>query len=131
MDDRQAFKAAFIAECIADGHTTPEQVLDRAEQVKAGWLGGAGKAIGGLLQGIGGAATSFALPAALAAPPIIGAVGGHLAAKAQDVDEDDVASMRRQEMLEELRRQTAKLQRRATARRLSAPSTPRSRAMLR
>lgn len=56
-----------------------------------------------------GTSLRWAIPLGLALPPVAGYVGGNLLARATDVDEEDVDDFRKQEIINEYRRQTTKL----------------------
>jgi hypothetical protein len=114
LTDRENFKFAFMSRCIEEGVTTPTEIhqtvkraideLENPPQEKQAFLGPAIEAISRM--------GSMALPIALAAPPILGAGAGYMAARAGDVDDADVEEVKRQELIQELRRQTQKIQRR-------------------
>lgn len=120
MDDRQHFKAAFIARCIDAGFTTPEQItalVKSAMEKQAIPVISQALDLGKSLISTG---ASWAVPLALAGPPLAGAAAGHLAAKATDVDDFDVDEAKRQEVIDEYRRQTARLKREGLVRRQMA-----------
>jgi hypothetical protein len=135
MDDRQAFKFGFMAHCIEQGLTTPAEMIGAVKEASAtlekqsgfgDFVGGAGKFLGG----VGGSALSWGIPLALAAPPLIGAGIGSMAAKAQDVDDYDVDDAKNQEVIDTYSREAARLRRQGLVRRhgLNAPQRQ-SRAM--
>ncbi len=109
----EAFKVGFLARCVHDG-LTPDQMLDRVKFAsdlleKRAFLGTLlGKGID-LAKGVGGAAMSYGLPLALAAPPILGGAAGYGLAKATDIDDTDVEEIKNRELVEELKRQTGNL----------------------
>ena len=114
LTPRENFKFAFLSRCIESGITTPEEIhqtvkkaLDEldtpAEKQASAWEA---------LSNIGG----WTLAGAAAAPPILGAGLGYAAARAGDVDDADVEEVKRQEVIDELRRQAKRLRhRRQTA----------------
>lgn len=120
LNDRQRFKAAFMGRCIECGYTTPEQMVDRvkAAKEKLRRLDAVEKqaGIGKTLAETGGkafnTALSWSIPLALAAPPIAGYAVGNLAGKAQDLDDTDIDEIKKRELIDELRRQTAYLKKR-------------------
>lgn len=127
----EAFKVGFLARCVED-RLTPEQIKTSAE--KAAALMTKGASITGLLSAAlgktmelgGGAAKtmfSYGVPAALAAPPIIGGIAGYGLARATDIDDTDVSEIKDREVIDELRRQTEKLQRQQANRAAPAKST--------
>lgn len=113
---QEAFKVGFLARCVRDGQT-PDQILARVKQAAA--LLEKRAFLGGLLDAAGGAAKSVAgygLPLALAAPPVLGGLGGYALAKATDVDDTDVDDVKNREIVDELRRQTEALRRQKAVR---------------
>lgn len=117
MDARQAFKCGFIARCVEDGFTTPEQINQLLKSADFDAL----KALGSLASGVGNVASTginWGVPLALAAPPILGAVGGTMAGKATDVDDYDVAEAKNQEIVDEYRRQAERVRRESMLRKL-------------
>jgi hypothetical protein len=112
LTPRQQFKVGFIMQCIQEGDTTPEAIEKRANAI----LGMEKEAVLGKLvdlgKELGGTALSWMIPLGLAAPPIAGAGLGYAAARATDVDDTDVEEARQQELIEEYRRQSAKIKRR-------------------
>lgn len=116
LTDRENFKFAFMSRCIEEGITTPDEIhqtvkraideLESPPQEKK--ADGIAASFMDALSRMG----SVALPVALAAPPILGAGAGYMAARAGDVDDADVEEVKRQELIQELRRQTRKIQRR-------------------
>lgn len=120
LSDREAFKVGFLQRCVRDG-LTPDQMLDRVKA--AGDMLEKRAFVGGLLSGAAGAATGasktlagYGIPLALAAPPIIGGLGGYALAKATDVDDTDATAIKNQELVEEYRRQADRLKRQKAVR---------------
>ena len=112
LTDREAFKSAFIARCIEEGFTTPAQVHTQVKQALDSFKPQEKKAfLGGAVDALSNAA-GWAIPVAAAAPPMIGAGLGYAAARAGDVDDADVSEMKRQELIDELRRHTRQARRR-------------------
>lgn len=113
----EAFKYGFISRCVED-RLTPDQIAASAEKAAAFMEKGA--SLSGLLTTalgktvdfggrLGSTALSYGLPAALAAPPIIGGIAGYGLARATDIDDTDVSEIKDHEVIDELRRQTEKL----------------------
>jgi hypothetical protein len=100
---RADFQRAFLRTCLADGLTL-DQIVDRAEKTAAhaDKLAGAGSEAPSLVNP--SLVRDFGVPFAAAAG--LGALGSHL--KGNWTDEEDV---KKQEVLAELRRQTAMLRR--------------------
>ena len=114
MDDRQHFKAAFIAGCIEAGHTTPQEITALIKQGGGiPFFSQAGDLATSLAESVGG----WALPLGIGLPIGAGALAGYGAAKATDIGEDDVEAAKKQEIIDEYRRQTAKLHREGLVRR--------------
>jgi hypothetical protein len=113
LSDRESFKVGFISRCLEEGFTTPEQIQGQVKKAMD-LIGGAEKQADGVLSrllGMGGSAATVAIPLMLAAPPLAGAAVGYGAARATDIDDVDVEEQKRQEVIDELNRQTAKLRR--------------------
>jgi hypothetical protein len=121
LSAREAFKAGFLARCV-DDRLSPEETEKRAAAALALMDKAAGAVAGALGKGydlgkslIGGA-IGYGLPAALAAPPIAGGLAGYGLARATDVDDTDVAEVKDREVLDEYRRQAARLRRQTAVR---------------
>jgi len=113
LTDRQNFKLAFMSRCIEDGITTPAEIHERVKRAIDELNNGPEKqALVGEVLDFAGRLGGMALPIAFAAPPVLGAGAGYLAARATDVDDADIEEVKRQELIDELRRQTAKARRR-------------------
>lgn len=124
MNDREAFKFGFIQQCIEVGLTTPQDMLSVVKQAGMGagplallYSGGeALKGLAGAVQEFG----SWALPAALVAPPAIGYGLGRLAGRAgNSVSDTDVEGVKNQELIDEYRQQASRLRREGSLRRMS------------
>jgi len=114
LSSRDAFKVGFLSRCVEEGLTL-EEAHERVKEAmdKMGGIVGditsipvkaleAGKAVAAPLL-------SYGLPLAIAAPPILGGVAGYGLAKATDVDDQDPEEVKKQEVADEYRRQTARL----------------------
>ncbi len=62
-------------------------------------------------KGLGGAALGYGIPAAIAAPPVLGGLAGYGLARAGDISDQDVAAIKDQEVMDEYHRQTERLKR--------------------
>src|ERR1019366_9300364 len=118
LSAQEAFKCGFLARCVED-QLTPEQMLVRVKQAsdileKSGF--------GGLLSSLAGkvwdagkgtaqAALTYGLPAALAAPPILGGLAGYGLARGTDISDTDVSELKDREVIDEYKRQTERLER--------------------
>jgi hypothetical protein len=128
LSAKQNFRLGFLQKCADAGMTAAEatQLAERATQIlrmhKAASTGGASSAapsaltlaglgsmlfdnpvtagVGELSRTMGG----YAIPAAMAAPPVIGALTGHLLARSTDVDDETIKAIRKREMISEIRR---------------------------
>jgi hypothetical protein len=118
LSPRERFKVAFLEKCAEDGLTTDE-MLEKVKTAQARikqssfadyakYMGlGALSAATGLTQSLG----DYAVPALLAAPIVGGGVAGHLAATAQEPTDDTVKDIQHDELMNEYKKQTEKLQR--------------------
>jgi hypothetical protein len=110
LSPREAFKVGFISRCVEEGldlpqtHARVKEALDKL----AGLTDLPGKLLD-LSRPVTHNALAYGIPLALAAPPIIGGVGGYLASKGTDIDDTDVEEIQRRELIDEYRRQTARL----------------------
>lgn len=116
MNDRQIFKAAFISECINQGITSPAAIEKHAAELilKAKGLekqSTISDLVGGAVQKV----FDYGMPVAIATPPIIGGLIGATAGKLNDMDEVDVEQAKKEELIEELRRQTDRIAQRRSA----------------
>ena len=122
MTPREAFKFGFLQHCVQQGFSLPQiekiaetLVSSREKQANGegeqnllsqvtGYLPSWGtlKDVGKLIGGAGVLGTA----GLIAAPPILGSVGGYLTAKMTDIDQDTVDDVKRQELIDELDRQT-------------------------
>lgn len=120
-----AFKVGFLLKCAEDG-LTPAETLARVSAARAAvekrafdpidrLANGIGSAFGGVTDVAKGLA-SYAVPAALIAPPAIGALGGYALARATDVDDTDVGEIKNREVIDEYKRQSDKLRRQTAVR---------------
>ena len=132
MTPRQEFKVAFLTRCAAAG-LTPDQVADAAEEMadtlsKTAFVGEAARAAGGLFNAGSkalGVGVGWGLPIAIMAPLAAGYGAGHLAGRLRSTADDaDPEEVKRQELIDEYRRQTA-LARRHREARLAAASLAR------
>jgi hypothetical protein len=116
MDERQRFKLGFITRCIEEGFTTPAEICQRAktaadrigavaQQMEKG--GEWGTPLWEAFKGLG----TLAATGAVVGPPILGGAAGYGLARASDIDEEDIEEAREREIIEELKRQSAKIRR--------------------
>lgn len=109
LDERQQFKAAFIMRCIENGYTTPEEIVGKVKEARekvaiVPGLGRAASTVAGLgTLGIGGA---------LLAPPALGWLAGNQIGQTKNLNDIDADEVKRQELIDELRKQTERLRRR-------------------
>lgn len=116
LTPREAFKYGFLARCLENGqdlagaHAQVKVALDKlaslgsiiSSPLDTGWSA---------LKDMGTAAWALGVPAALAAPPLVGGALGYGASKLTDVDDRDVKTIKNDELEDEYRRQTALLRR--------------------
>lgn len=123
LSTRDAFKVGFLAKCAEQG-LSPEQMLARVEQATTllkqatvtGMVGTLGSKLIDVLRGIGAGTFEYGVPVALAAPPILGGMAGYGLARATDIDDTDVGEVKDREVIDEYKRQTAKLLRQRAVR---------------
>ena len=113
LSELESFKVGFINRCVEDGLSTEEalfRVKSASDQLDAveKQAGTFGDIVGGgadLAQYIG----NKALLAGLVVPPVLGGLAGYSHAKLTDVDDDDVDDFKKQELIDEFKRQSEKL----------------------
>jgi hypothetical protein len=111
LSPRENFKFAFLSRCIESGITTPEEIHQTVKRALDELSTPAEKRAGGamdLLRDFSG----WTLAGMAAAPPVLGAGLGYATARAGDVDDADVEEVKRQEVIDELKRQAKRLRRR-------------------
>lgn len=132
MDERQRFKLGFISRCIEDGFTTPADICQRAKTAAdhlenmAPPLEKEGQGFASVLWDAAKSMGTLGISAALVAPPVLGGVAGYGLARAGDIDEEDVEEAKQRELVEELKRQSAKIRRQQRVRSRSKDPTPAS-----
>lgn len=118
LSPKDSFRVGFLARC-ADAGMTPEQTLSAVESARekvAGVISTiAGKTMDAA-KGVAGGLAGWGIPLAIAAPPMLGVLGGMGLAKATDIDDTDVEDVKSQEVTEELDRQADALRRQQAAR---------------
>lgn len=133
LSSRDAFKVGFLHRCVEAGLGPDqiERVVKQAEDKMAaapGWwspvISGGSRLLGGATRlgqaGLGAAsnlASEWALPAALIAPPALGALAGWGLARGSDIDDIDIDEIKDNELLGEYRRQLTDLERKELVRR--------------
>lgn len=118
---RRAFKLAFMQKCAEAGHTLEEtkQIATAAlsEITKQAFslsdVTGPVTSVGGKALDVAGNVLSPLSTATLSAlafgPPALGLMGGYSLARATDIDDTDVAQIRKARLIDEYRRQTQRL----------------------
>jgi hypothetical protein len=115
LTPREAFKIGFLTRCVEDG-LTPTQTLRAVKSAtdlfeKRAFLGTIlGQGLDAV-KGVAGGMAHYGVPLALAAPPIAGGLAGYGLAKATDVDDTDVDAIKNRELVDEYKRQAARLHR--------------------
>lgn len=115
MTEKEAFVLGFIHRCVADG-LNAEQIsaqVKKAEDVLSAALNHAEKRAGilGDVAGAVGNVATTALPLAIAAPPILGGLGGYALARATDIDDTDVEDVKSRELIDTYKVEAEKLRR--------------------
>jgi hypothetical protein len=120
MTPQEAFRLGFLARCV-ENKLTPEQthelaktafdVLEKQAVQPFQAVVDAAKAVGYPTLALG-----------LAAPPAVGGLAAYFNNKATDIDEDDVESIKRQELISQYRRMTDQLNRASELRKLKQGS---------
>lgn len=109
MTPREAFRFGFLARCV-ESNLTPEQTHELAKTA----FDVLEKQAMQPVQAMVDAAKAVGYPAAalaLAAPPALGGLAAYFSNKATDIDDDDVESIKRQELISQYRRMTDQLNR--------------------
>ncbi len=111
----EAFKVGFLARCVEDG-LTPDRIAASVKTAadlmeKDAILGGLLGQVADFGKGAVGAAAKYGIPAAIAAPPMLGAAGAYGLSRLTDIDDRDVEDVKNREVVEEYARQTEKLRR--------------------
>lgn len=118
MTPQEAFKIGFLARCV-EGGLSDEQTnalakraadLVGEQEKSASITEAAGKAIGGVMEA-GGKVVYPLAALALATPPALGGLAAYFKNQATDIDEDDVESVKRQELIAQYRRMADQLRR--------------------
>jgi hypothetical protein len=117
LSPRDQFKVAFLEKCAKEG-LTPDEILtrvkiaqDRVKQAETDILKTLATFGSSALTGVGDAIQNIGIPAALMAPPIVGALGGRALAKLQEPTDDNVKDIQHEELMSEYRRQIKQLAR--------------------
>lgn len=111
----EAFKCGFLSRCIEDG-LAPEEIARSVKVAcdlleKEAVVGSLLSSVAELGKGAVGAAAHYGIPAAIVAPPLLGAAGAYGLAKMTDIDDRDVEDVKNREVIDEYARQTDKLKR--------------------
>jgi hypothetical protein len=122
LTDLETFKAGFLTRCVEEGISTDE-ALSRVKSASArldamekqadipgyGMLRDLLKGIAGVATPVVSKATDLATTAGVFGPPILGGIAGYGVSKMTDVDEEDVDDIKKEELVDEYRRQAHKL----------------------
>lgn len=120
LSGKESFKVGFLSRCIEEGISN-EEALQRIKAAsdavdaleKQAGIYDIGKDIGGfasgLLSPIVGQAAGLAKNIGIFGPPALGAGAGYLHSKLTDVDEEDVEDIKKEELIDEYRRQAERL----------------------
>lgn len=115
LTPRQAFKVAFINQCLQQGQTLDE-VKSAAEKAREklavdGLFSAFTKPVGAAGSTVAKGLLNTTLLGLLAAPPIAGAAVGWAGAKGTDADEHDAEAQKQQELIDEYARLAAQARR--------------------
>jgi hypothetical protein len=118
----EEFKVGFLTRAAHEGWT-PEKMLETVKAAEAALDGFPKEALfeglGGKLLDAGsatlGTVLNWGIPAAVAVPPALGALGGYSLAKMHDVDDTDIREIKARELEDEYRRQTLGIARKRDA----------------
>lgn len=113
LSAREAFKVGFLAKCAEDGLTV-DQIRARVKAAYDAGSEGLQKGAdsfspGKFMAGLGSGAAYYGGLGLLAAPLAAGALGGYGLARLNDADDTDVDDVKRQELIDEYRRQSHRL----------------------
>ena len=122
LTDLETFKAGFLTRCVEEGISTDE-ALSRVKSASArldamekqadipgyGMLRDLLKGIAGVATPVVSKATDLVSAAGIFGPPILGGAAGYGVSKMTDVDEEDVDDIKKEELVDEYRRQANKL----------------------
>ena len=110
LNDRQRFKAAFIARCIEHGVTDPDEIVGKVKEAreKLAFIGQG--AVGAGINTLGDF-SMLGLGAAAIAPPALGYLAGSALGRSKNLNDIDVEEVKKQELIDELRRNTERLRR--------------------
>jgi hypothetical protein len=116
LSAREAFKVGFLSRCVEE-QLTPAQMLERVQAAndlleKRAFITGMLDKLYGLGEGVAKGLFMYGLPLALAAPPIIGGIGGYALSRATDIDYQDIEEVKNMELVEAYKRETEALRRR-------------------
>lgn len=114
LSSREAFKVGFLARCAVLGLSHEETMAAVKQASEKNALLGL-EAIPGkfldMARSLGSTALGWGIPLALAAPPMVGGLAGYGLAKATDISDKDVEDVKNQEVMDEYKKQTARLRR--------------------
>ena len=118
LTPREAFKVGFLAHCARlgmDSSEIEEFAKTASALVKQGFLDRLLDSTGSAVKGVGSAIGSLGWPALgglLLGPPALGYGAGMAMGKLTDVDDEDVDSIKQQELIDEYLRNAERLRHR-------------------
>jgi hypothetical protein len=118
LTPREAFKVGFLTHCAKLGmHSSEIEEFAKTASalVKQGFLDRVMDAAGAAAKGVGGAIGGMSMPVLagmLLAPPAIGAAAGYGLGRMTDIDDEDVDSIKQQELIDEYMRNAERLRHR-------------------
>jgi hypothetical protein len=134
LTNREAFKFGFLQKCALAG-LSDEDIISLATKLaeeiekRAGVVGSTISGVSRLASSGLSTLGSYAIPAALLAPPAAGALGGYGLAKLMDSRDIDADEIKNRELAEEYERQAQRIRKRKALAAIVAP-TSRNRLLL-
>jgi len=117
LSELESFKAGFLTRCVEEDTSTEEALsriktasdqLDALEK-QAGIIDSLSKLVGGVVSPAVEKIINYGSAAAIFGPPILGGAAGYGVSRLTDVDEEDVDDIKKQELIDEYKRQADKL----------------------
>jgi len=115
MTPEEAFKIGFLSKCASLG-LSPEETQGLAKTAFDLLEKQSGNGLVDAFKSVGYPAAALAL----AAPPAIGGLAAYFKNKATDIDDEDIESVKRQELISQYKRMSDKLERENALRKRNA-----------
>ena len=123
LTPREAFKVGFLSRCVEEGLDLGQiqaRVKEATDKLAFDPSFGLYGTLKDLATPVVKTIADYGVPAMLAAPPIVGGLAGYAASKMSDVSDLDIKDIKRHELIDELQRQTQRLQMERATRDLQA-----------